>query len=159
MTDLVNSAKRYSFKLISYRGRSERELREKLIRKGFTADIISQTIAYCKKAGYIDDEVLVQNLKRQALENRMLGYAGAKRFMLKRGLSYELIESSLYYDENKELGNAQQLLERKLSTAKGPLSAKETQRIWNFLARRGYSFHTIKKAFRNYNLTVKEKQP
>lgn len=151
MTDLVDNAKKYSFKLLGYRGRSENELRERLNKKGFPEDVVSCTLTYLKQAGYLDDRALAANLKRQALKNRLLGYNGAKRFMLKRGLSIEVIESSLDYDEDIELQNAKKLVDKKFKSMGNYLSIRERRRLWNFLARRGYSFSTIKKAFKNYN--------
>jgi regulatory protein len=153
---LATDAKRYAFKLISYRGRSENELREKLIRKGFSVDIISQTLSYLKQAGFIDDRALAESLKRQALQNRLLGYSGTKRFMLSRGLSHAIIESSLHFDEDIEIKNARKLLEKKIGGTGRVATIKEKRRLWNFLARRGYSFSTIKKALDYVTSTVKE---
>ncbi len=155
MTDSVAKAKRYSFKLLNYRGRSERELRERLNKKGFPEEVVSFTLKYLKKAGYLDDRELAVNLKRQALANKMLGYNGAKRFMLKRGLSVEVIESTLDYDENIELQNARKLLGKKFkSSVNNPVSEK--RRLWNFLTRRGYSVSSIEKVLKDYNFKEEE---
>lgn len=156
MTDLGNNAKKYSLKLLGYRGRSEGELRERLGKKGFPEKIIAGTLEYLKKNGFIDDNELAVNLQRQALDNRLLGYRGAQIFMLKRGLSTEVIGSVLRYDEDLELENALKLIEKKLKKRESRLSLSEKRKTWNFLVRRGYSSDTVKKAFRCSNINQEE---
>lgn len=153
----MHDAKKYSFKLLGYRGRSETELIERLKKKGFSEEIVSCTLKYLKQAGYLDDRALALNLKREALKNRLLGYNGAKRFMLKRGLSIEVIESSLDYDEDIELQNAKELLNKKFKSIGDYPSISEKRRLWNFLLRRGYSFSTISKALKNYNFKEEDR--
>jgi regulatory protein len=155
LTDLEHDAKKYSFKLLGYRGRSENELRERLHKKGFPENIISSTLTYLKHAGYLDDRNLAVHLKKQAFKDRLLGYNGAKRFMMKRGLPVEVIESTIEYNENSELQNAKKLLEKKLKTTVNYLSINEKRRLWNFLARRGYSLSTTKKALKTIVLNDK----
>lgn len=158
MTDSAGDAKRYSLKLLSYRGRSESELRERLGKKGFPDDVVSRTMKFLKQAGYLDDRALAVNLKRQFLSDRLLGYNGAKRFMLKRGLSSEVIDSTLEYDENIEVQNAKKLLGKKFKSIGKDSPVGEKRRLWHFFARRGYSVSTIKKALQDYNITREDEE-
>ncbi|MEW6109796.1 MAG: RecX family transcriptional regulator [Nitrospirota bacterium] len=158
MTDSGDDARKYAFKLLSYRGRSENELRERLAKKGFPEKAVDHALKNLKEAGYIDDAALALNLKRQALNNRLLGYNGAKLLMLKRGLSIQTVESALGFDEDLEIRNAKKLLGKKLKSAGNDLSVSERRRLWNFLARRGYSFSTIEKSLRNFNLKREDEE-
>lgn len=158
MTDLEDNAKRYSFKLLGYRDRSESELRERLEKKGFPEKIVGRTLEYLKKNGFIDDRALAASLQRQALDNRLLGFRGAHRFMLKRGLSTEVIGSVLRYDEDNELENALKLIEKKLKKRESLLSLADKRKTWNFLVRRGYASATIRKAFRRFNMNHEEEE-
>lgn len=156
MTDSQSDAKRYAFRLLAYRGRSESELRERLTRKGFPGEAISFAVDYLKKAGYLDDRVLAENLKRQVLEKKMLGYQGAKVFMAKRGLPTEVVEATLDYDEDRELQNVHKLVDKKLVSMGNYLTKNEKRRLWNFLARRGYSSGIIRKALKAMSLSEEE---
>ena len=138
-------AKKYLLKLLSYRGRSEKELRDKLVARGFDQEIISSTIDYLKIAGFIDDSLLADNLKRQAIELKLCGYKAAKLLMYKRGLSRDVIESALDYDEEIELSTLQKLLDKKMWSMGKYHSLNDRRKLWNFLIRKGYSSGTIRK--------------
>ncbi len=155
MTDSPDDAKRYCLRLLSYRGRSESELRERLGKRGFSEEVISRTFRYLKQAGYLDDDALAVNLKRQALEKKSLGYEGARSFMLKRGLPREVIELTLGYDKDSEFKNIQKLVDKKLKSMGNYLTESDEKKLWNFLARRGYSFEVIRKAIKESKESVK----
>ncbi len=148
MTDSPDDAKRYCLRLLSYRGRSERELRERLGKKGFSEEVISPTFRYLKQSGYLDDDALAVNLKRQAVEKKLLGYEGIRTFMLKRGLPPEVIRSTLDYDEDGEFKNIHKLVDKKLKSMGNYLTESDKKKLWHFLARRGYSFEIIRKAMK-----------
>ncbi len=140
----------YALKLLGYRGRSERELRERLGRKGFQKDIIDRALLHLKEAGFIDDTALAADLKRQAFERKLLGYEGAKSFLLRRGLSRPIVESALAYDEEAEVEKAVKCLDKKMSSM-GDYPAQEKKRkLWNFLARRGYASAVIREAMKDF---------
>lgn len=149
MTDSRNDAKRYAFRLLGYRGRSENELRERLLRKGFSEDAVSRTLAYLTEARFINDGALALDLKRQAVEQKKLGYRAARSFMERRGLRRDLVESTLGYDEDVELGNARTLLDKKLKSIGNYVTAKERKRLYDYLLRKGFSSSVINKALRD----------
>jgi regulatory protein len=151
LTDSQSDAKKYALKLLAYRGRSESELRERLARKGFSGETISSALAYLRRAGYLDDRLLAENLKRRALEEKRLGFQGAKDFMVKRGLPAHVVESTLDYDEDRELHNAKKLVDKKLDSMGNYDRKSDKRRLWHFLARRGFSSGIIRKALKGLN--------
>lgn len=152
MTDSAHNARQYAFKLLGYRGRSESELREKLSRKGFPKEVVSSTISYLKRTGYLDDKALAVSLKRQAYQQRLLGHYGARQFLMKRGISKAVIDATLDYDESSEMHNARTLLEKKVAHLDNNITQRDQKRLWNFLVRRGYSLGVIRTVFREHNL-------
>ena len=148
MTASAHDAKRYAFRLLGYRGRSERELRERLEKKGFSGDEISRTLEDLKRSGFVDDEALAGHLRRLALEQKHLGYAAARQFMRKRGLPRELVDAALGYDEETELENARRLLDKKCRTMGNYLTEKDRKRLYDFLSRRGFAGGVIGKALK-----------
>jgi regulatory protein len=145
-------AKRYALRLLSYRGRSERELRERLGKKGYSEEEVFRTLDYLKQTGFIDDVALAGHLKRQVLEQKHLGYVAARQFMLKRGLSRAVIDSTLGYDEDADLVNAGKLLDKKCRTMGNYLTEKDKKRLYDFLARRGFARAVIGKALKQLTL-------
>jgi len=149
LTGSAGSARRYALLLLRYRGRSEKELRERLRKKGYQAGEIETTVAYLLDAGFLDDKALAENLKRQAITNKLLGFEGARRFMHLRGISKEIIEETLAYDEDDELQNIRTLIEKKQRSIRSYPELKRTQSLMGSLMRKGYSAALIRKALKN----------
>lgn len=156
MTVSASSAKRYALQLLSYRDRSEKELKERLGRKGFSEKEVSDTLEFLMRSGYLNDRSLAENLKRQALEKRMLGYQGTRMYLEKRGLSQETIESVLEYDEEAEGETLRRLLDKRVGDMGNYLTPGGKRRLWNYLARRGYSYGMIRKALGNFEIKEEE---
>lgn len=135
--------------LLRYRSRSEKELKERLGKKGFSESQITDTLRYLKYAGFIDDHALALDLKRQAYNNKLLGHKSAKQFLLSRGLPDEIVNTTLKYEEETEKQNIQKLIDKKLKTMGNCHDKKKEKKLWDFLVRKGYTFSTIKKAFGN----------
>jgi len=135
--------------LLNYRSRSEKELRERLEKKGFSENHIASTLRHLKEAGYLDDHALAQDLKRQAFDNKLLGYNNAKRFLLNRGVPDKIIGETLEYNEETEADKIKKLIEKKLRTAGNYTGKKKEKKLWDFLVRKGYRFSTIRNALHN----------
>lgn len=119
---------------------------ERLVRKGFAQDVISTTIEDLKKAGFIDDRALAVGLKRQAYEGKLLGHGAARIFMYRRGLTREVVDAVLQYDEDEELQTLRRLLEKKTRLSGEVRTPVERRKLWNFLLRKGYSTSIIRRA-------------
>ena len=143
MKGLQNKARQYAFKLLSYRGRSEKELEERLIKKGITKSVASSTINYLKDIGLIDDMALAETLKREAVTTKLLSKNGAKKFILNRGISREIVDLVFSNDENEDIENARKLVDKKLKAFRDYSPETVKRRLYNILLRRGYSFETI----------------
>jgi regulatory protein len=149
LTDSPDEARRYSLRLLSYRARSEKELRDRLEKKGFSERSISPVMQSLKDAKLLDDAALAEQLRRQAREIKLLGYGSAKAYMLRRGLPRDIVEGALEFDGHEELRSARKLVDKKLKSMGKYLTLADRKKLWNFLARRGYSFGTIRDALRD----------
>ncbi len=149
MTVSAGNARRYALILLGYRGRSEKELRDRLKKKGYQADEIEITVTYLLDSGFLNDRALAENLKRQAMTNKLLGFEGVRRFMQLRGLTKEIIEEALEYNEDDELRNIRKLIEKKQRSISRFPEPKRTQSLMGTLMRKGYSSALIRKALKN----------
>lgn len=149
MTVSAGKARSHALRLLSYRGRSEKELRDRLGKKGFSQEEIGDALAFLRAAGFLDDKALAEDLKRQAITNKLLGVEGVRRFMQQRGLSREIIEEALGYDEETELHNIRKLIEKKQKTIEKYPEPKRTRSLIGFLMRKGYHRGLIIKALKN----------
>ena len=139
-----DKARLYALKLLSYRGRSAKELEKRLSRKGFSKTVISSTIKYLKHTGLVNDRTLAEALRREAMSTKLLSRYATKKLMIKRGIPKEIVDDMFIADERKDIENAKRLIDRKLKTMKHYPAEKIKRRLHDLLLRRGYSFDTIK---------------
>jgi len=152
LTGFQNKARQYALKLLSYRGRSERELEERLLKKGITEGETSSAIQYFKEIGLIDDMSLAEALKREALATKLLSRKGAERYMLNRGIPREIVNRVFSHDEDTDIDNAGKIVDKKLKALKTYPPTIARRRLYHFLLRRGYSSETITRALKDKNL-------
>jgi regulatory protein len=148
LTGSRDKAKHYALKLLTYRGRSEKELDERLTKKGIAKTVVSSTIDYLRGIGLVDDRALAESLKREALTRKLLGHSGAKRFLINRGIPRGIVETVFTYDENEDVQNARRLVDKKLTSYRNCPRQTARRRLYNLLLRRGYSSETIMKVLK-----------
>jgi regulatory protein len=149
LKDLQNKAKQYALKLLSYRGRSEKELKERMTEKGFSDTLISSTIDHLRKLGFVNDVSLAESLKREATANKFFSRNGARRYMLNRGIPRDIIHTVCGQDGEEDLQNAQRYIEKKFRVLKTFPPATVKRRLYAQLLRRGYSPETISTVLKN----------
>ena len=152
MNGLQNKARIYALKLLSYRGRSEQELRERLKKRGFPETETIAAIRDLKQSGLVDDANLAETLKWEAFTAKLLSTEGAKRYVLGRGIPRDIAETSLAFDEERDKENARRLVEKKLRVLKNYPFATVRRRLYNLLARKGYPSGLIIELLKEKNL-------
>ncbi len=143
---------RYAYRLLSYRDRSEKELTDKLKWKGFSGEIIQQTINHLSEKGFIDDAALALSLRRIAEDAKLLGDRGVRIFLQRRGISENLIRDVLTDNDPDELIRARKAVDKKLKTIENYSDEEIKKKMWRFLVRKGYSFDTINKILRQFKI-------
>ncbi len=142
--DNIQNALRHAFRLLGYRDRSEKEMYEKLTRKGFSEKVSGETVVYLRDKGFIDDRRFAEILKRDAVDRKHLGKRGARNYLINRGIAGDIVDDVLG-DDDDYFDAAKRLVERKLRNMKDYDSEKIKRRLWGMLSRRGFSYDTIKK--------------
>ncbi len=143
-----SGALRYAYRLLQYRDRSERELRERLERKGYAADELDGVVESLKAQGFVDDRRLAAFLRRQAVEAKHLGRRGTAQFLLRRGIPPDMVSEVAGSDEDY-LDSAVNLLRKKTKKAFRDLHDEaEKRRLWGALSRRGFSSEMIRQAMK-----------
>ena len=139
MNDLQNKAKQYALKLLSYRGRSEKELKERLIKKGISESMVSSTVDYLRRLGYLDDVSLAEALKREAVSRKLLSKTGAKKYLLNRGIPRDIVQSVFLQEEESDRETAKKYVRKKIRMFENYPEETARRRLYNQLLRRGYS--------------------
>jgi regulatory protein len=147
--DSFEKARQYAFLLLRYRDRSEKEIVQRLQKKGFSEEIGFKVRDYLKDSGFIADVKFAASLKRTGVEQKCLGRVGVFRYLISKGIPAEMAgeiagEDSAYED------SAVTLVKRKMKQYAGLDDEVVKRRLWATLARKGYSAEVIKRALRSY---------
>ncbi|MGN1192311.1 MAG: regulatory protein RecX [Dorea sp.] len=142
--DNVKRAKLRAMHLLSDMGRTESQLRTKLLQGGYPQKIVDEAITYVKSFGYINDREYARNFveSRKEKKSRKEIYAA----LCQKGLDSELIEEALNecYAGEDSLQAIKALL-RKKGYHPGNEDLKENQKIIGYLVRKGFQYEDIRK--------------
>lgn len=128
--------------------RSEKQVRDYLIKKGFEEPAVEYAVQKMKEYNYIDDKAYAKMILSHQTNVKKAGAMAAKAALRKNGIPDGVIEDTLeMYDGDAEFENAKrqyEKLEKKYQNVDDKL--KRRQKIFQAMARRGFGWDIIKKA-------------
>ncbi|MBS5794141.1 MAG: RecX family transcriptional regulator [Clostridiales bacterium] len=146
---LLKRAKDKALKYLGYKMRSKNQVIKKLQEYEFPSNVINKVIKVLEKYNYINDEDFAKAFIKDKLNLKGHGVFKISYDLKMLGVDEEIFKKYLYDDEfiNEE-EKAKDLLLKKLGNKNiEDLDYKEKQKIYAYLARRGFSYDSIKKAF------------
>jgi len=146
-------AKERAINFLSYRDRSEKEMRTKLKQVGFEEKIIDLVVEDLKRLKLIDDEKFALTFARNKLITRPMGEYLIKQELVQKGISKDLIEQTIeeIYEKKDQLNIALELAHKrkKLVTNLDELKAKK--RVSDFLLRRGFNWGIVSQVIEQWD--------
>ena len=142
-------AKRQALRLIGYKLRSEKELRQKLIENEFEPRIIDNVIDHLRSLGIIDDRKFAQAFVHDKRLRRPSGKRLLSQHLRLKGVAQSIIEEVLSQnlsdvDERHEAYElAKKILKKYQGSRRSLEREKQKQQLMQYLARRGFSWDTI----------------
>lgn len=145
-----------SLRFLSFRPRSEKEIRDYLLKprarvrphSKISEEILSKIIAKLKKQKFINDEEFARWWIEQRLKLRPRAWRVIKMELARKGISQEISEpiiQSLEFRIQNDLALAKKLAEKRIKRYKD-LSRREIyQKMGRFLASKGFDYEIIKK--------------
>lgn len=131
---------------ISYRPRSEWEIRDYLKRKDTPPEVIDNIVARLRKNKYLDDH----DFARRWVANRRLLKSTSKRRLSQelrqKRVSDDIIQEVLADDETDEQEVLRELIERKRKQPK----YQDNLKLMQYLSRQGFNYDDIKTALSKY---------
>lgn len=124
--------------------KSEKELKDKLLLKGYDKDSIEKSIEFLKEYGFINDVSFTKLYIKD--KNRTQGKSKIKYDLIKKGISEEVIESSISeIDEEVERENAYNIAIKKYNVIakREDDKYKLSQKLFRFLLSKGYNYDTV----------------
>lgn len=146
---LLKRAKDKALKYLGYKMRSKNQVIKKLQEYEFPPNVINKVIKVLEKYNYINDEDFAKAFIKDKLNLKGHGVFKISYDLKMLGVDEEIFKKYLYDEEfiNEEK-KAKDLLLKKLGNKNiEDLDYKEKQKIYAYLARRGFSYDSIKKAF------------
>ncbi|MDD3402665.1 MAG: RecX family transcriptional regulator [Hespellia sp.] len=147
---VVKRAKLRAMHLLNDMDRTESELRMKLKQGLCTEDVIDIAMDYVKSFGYIDDyryAIHFIDIKRQSKSKKEI-YAA----LVQKGVSAELIETAMeesYGPEGEREAIRRLLTKKRYDIANADQT--QMQKIYAFLARKGFRYEDIRQVVQYYN--------
>lgn len=136
---------------LARRPRTEKEIRDKLIEKKATPEIVDAVIAKLKSQKFLNDFEFARWWIDQRAQFRPRSLRLLKLELRQKGISTEVIDVVLSDRTNEELkvndlDSARKLVAKKYPKMEGLPQEEVYKKLGGFLGRRGYSWETIKAA-------------
>ncbi|MCJ7497076.1 MAG: RecX family transcriptional regulator [candidate division Zixibacteria bacterium] len=150
-SEVKKESKDAALKFLSYRMRSEKEVRDKLKKKEFAQDVIEEVIEDLRRVNLIDDYSFASAFVRDKISNKPQGKILLKQELWKKGIKEETIEKVLkeyFEDEDEELNLAKKLLEKRKKRYENLDKNVAKRRMMSFLLRRGFSYKIVKQVLK-----------
>ena len=138
-------AKDRALNFLSYRDRSEKEIRTKLKNVGYEENIIDWVIGELKRLKFLDDQRFAQSYAQTQMITRPVGEYFLKRELKQKGVAEELIEQTVEkaYEEKDQFSVALELAQQRKRRYKDIDEMKARKRVSDFLLRRGFSWDVV----------------
>ncbi len=136
-----------SFKFLSYRPRSEKEVRDYLLRKKADDITLERIIQSLKENNFINDVDFTKWWIEQRTKFRPKAQRLIKLELLRKGIAKDLIEEILQdktVETETDLDKAKKIAQKKLLRYKNEEPHKKYEKMVRFLASRGFNWDTIK---------------
>lgn len=137
---------------LSYRQRTGREVRRKLVERGFSPEVIEAALARLAAVRLVDDEAFVAAYVRDRIAHRPMGVRRMIQELYLKGIAREValpvIEETLREEETDERTLAERVVAKKRRTLKSRPQDERVlrRRLRDHLIRRGFDTRVAKDA-------------
>lgn len=146
-----------SLRFLSYRPRSEKEVRDYLIKKISTKEgikfsqasdspLIGEVITKLKRYKYLDDSEFAKWFSTSQTRSRPKSQRIIRFNLLKKGITKDIIDTTLK-DSPKDSDSARRAVEKKLARWQKLPPQDFKKKLYQYLASRGFDFETISETF------------
>jgi regulatory protein len=137
--------------LLTYKSRSIKELRERLLEKDWTNEaIVTETIEKLEKYGYLNDAQFAKDFASSKLRQKPIGKRVLKQKLAQRKLGKETVEEAVEkaFEETPEAEIIERAIEKRLRIKGKPETREDTKKFYDFLLRQGFSYDLVRERMR-----------
>ena len=142
--ETLRRAKEDAYRLLGFRARSEKEIEDRLRRKGYEDDILAEVVASLRDHGYVDDAAFAESWVRSR------GGARGKRALAhelrQKGVAPEVAAETLSaaIDDEAEQEAALAAAVKKVGERPADQSREAQSRLAAYLQRRGFGWEVVR---------------
>jgi Uncharacterized protein conserved in bacteria len=138
---------------LALRDHSEKELREKLMRK-FDEHTADAAIGKMREMGYLDDGAFAKKYADELVARKGASLREAQNRLWRKGIDRSTIEQAVETYDTDETPRIKELIEKKYAAK---LVAENGQvYVYNALLRKGFSSRDIRSALKEYEIDIAE---
>lgn len=149
--DAVSRAKDYAFRFLAVRGRSEAEVRRRLVQQGYPQEIVDAVIDDLKGYGYVDDRKFAKSWASSRMASGRSGPGLIRAELARLGVPRDAADEAVaeaWADVDEE-AHARELARKRLSRYSGEEPHAAARKLGSFLLRRGFSQEVAQKVVRD----------
>ncbi len=138
-------AKQFTFNFLSFRARTEKEIRDRLKKKGFSKKITDEVISDLKRLDLVNDYQFALSWIKDRLDHKPRGEKLLRIELYRFGIKKELIEKALeeIYPKKNEKEIAKGLIEKRKKRYENLEERLAKKRMADYLLRRGFSYEVV----------------
>ncbi|HEY3413952.1 MAG TPA: RecX family transcriptional regulator [Armatimonadota bacterium] len=140
----LNKAKDRAFNLLSYRARSEKEIRDRLALAGYETDIVDEVVSRLYALNYLDDQDFARKFISDRQAERPAGRRALAWELRRKGLDAETVETAVAgMDDDTERAAALEAAGARAARYVNMEPQDARRKLGAFLQRRGFAWDTI----------------
>lgn len=135
----------FAYRILARRARTEKQMRDALLHRQFTGEVVEKVVAELKNKGYLNDRQFTRDYIDFRLRGKPYGPLWLRASLLRLGVEREIIEEELQtvFKGDKETELAQLFLAQIKSTV------NSREKAFRRLRSRGFSVSTAQKVLEN----------
>ncbi|MCG3086929.1 recombination regulator RecX [Sporosarcina cyprini] len=155
--DQIEKAFNRALHYLSFRMRSEFEVKKKLADLEFGEAVILEAIVKLKRLGFLNDEVFSEALLQTQKNTSNKGPKAIQQDMQKKGIAKELQQQVIeQYSNEEQIARARKLAEKAVNGNRSTPPAQLKQKIQNALLRKGFSYEVVNQVIDNLEMEIEE---
>lgn len=154
ITDVEKARKRTfdrAVNLLTFKPRSIRELRERLLEKDWTnSRIVDDVIKTLETYGYLNDAQFAKDLAASKLRQKPVGKYVLRQKLMRKKLDKETIDEAIEkaFENAPEEEMIDLAIEKRLRIKGKPTDREDAKKFYDFLLRQGFSYDLVRDKMR-----------
>lgn len=145
--DAYFRARAAAFRYLSYRDRAAAEIRRRLERSDYEADVIEDVVHDLEQAGYVDDHAFAQRYAESRFRSGGYGPVRVRSDLKRKGVDADAVDAALeqvFSRRDELLQRAREIGSKRWDRLeREPDALKRKKKVYDYLARRGFGFELV----------------